>query len=154
MFVSGFEPSNVFFIMHYLFVAAVGLHIETKDPLFINSHPVLTDAETTLEDLLLESLVEHGYDIANPREPVFLQSFNENSLRYMANYGTALPLVMLLTAADNVTDARLRQLAEFAYGIGPARRMIVRTNLRNQVSLKTFVLFLPPFLLSWIVEAA
>ena len=117
----------------FFVVSSVGLHIETKDPLFINSHPLLIGAGTTLEDLLLESLDENGYNIANPREPVFLQSFDESSLRYMANYGAALPLVLLLDTTDDVSDGRLQQLAQFAYGIGPPKRLIVETNANNQV---------------------
>lgn len=119
----------------------VGLHIETKDPQFINSRPVVLEAGTSLEDLLLDALVGHDYDINNARQPIFIQSFSENSLRYIAGRNASLPLIMLLDVLSVVTDQRLQQLAEFAYGIGPSKQLIVRTNLRNQVNsndLNTF----------------
>lgn len=114
-----------------LLIVVVGLHLETKDPEFINSRPFVIDAGTTLEDLLLEALTRHGYDITNPREPVFLQSFDENSLQYMHDKGVGLPKVLLLST--DITDTRLEELSQWCYGIGPNKRSIVRTNTRNQV---------------------
>ena len=117
-----------------LCVCLVGLHIETKDPLFINSRLAALGAGTTFEDLLLQSLVGHGYDVSDPRQPIFIQSFNEQSLRYIGNRtNVRLPLVMLLSDNDDLSDDRLRQLAQFAYGIGPYKKSIIRTKSMNQV---------------------
>lgn len=71
----------------------VGIYVETKDPRFINSLPIIREANTTFEDLLLTALRDFGYD--DRRSPCFLQSFSEGSLRYMADR-SPLPAVILL----------------------------------------------------------
>lgn len=111
----------------------VGIYVETKDTRFINSLPIVKDANTTFEDLLLAALRGFGYDDA--RSPCFLQSFSEDSLRYMADR-SPLPAVMLLPPIP-ISDDALARYAVFAYGIGPDKRAIVRVNSSNHIVERT-----------------
>ncbi|XP_078481944.1 uncharacterized protein LOC100183504 isoform X1 [Ciona intestinalis] len=98
----------------------VGIYPETKNPPFFNQH--LLDQNTTMEDLLLTSLEKHGY--VTPTSPCFIQSFEPNSLRYLANK-TELPLIFLVNIP--ITDTKLTEFAEFCYGLGPSKSLILPT---------------------------
>ena len=98
----------------------IGLHLETKEPNWVNSLDILQN--NTFEDVVLAELQTHGYTDA--RDPVFLQSFSAESLTYFRSR-TDLPIIQLL--ASPVSDERLAEIAEYAQGIGPARELIVLT---------------------------
>ena len=92
----------------------IGLHLETKDPNWTNSLPIMDG--TTFEKLVVEVLNRAGY--THGRDPVFLQSFEEDSLDRMGKM-TDLPLVRLLhPLADNPTDDQLTDWSNSFYGIG------------------------------------
>lgn len=113
----------------------VGVYIETKSPVFTNSLSIVQNANVTFEGLILEIIQRFGY--TSSRSPCFLQSFNEDSLLYFANR-TSLPLTMLLRSSDDdISDARLDQIARFAYAIGPDKQLVIRTNSTNHVDLRT-----------------
>jgi glycerophosphoryl diester phosphodiesterase len=111
----------------------VGIYPETKDPIWTNSLDILQEANTTFEDLLVDVLHQYGYQ--EPRDPCFIQSFNENSLRYMSER-TDLPLIMLGVSAL-ASDDRLDSLAEFCYGIGPSKSSIVNVGSDGRISQRT-----------------
>ncbi|EFJ52138.1 hypothetical protein VOLCADRAFT_33032, partial [Volvox carteri f. nagariensis] len=79
---------------------SVGIYPETKHPSWTNSLPCVRAANTTLEDILLAALSAAGFGAplgseAWARRPVFLQSFEASSLRYLAAR-TCAPTVLLL----------------------------------------------------------
>ena len=99
----------------------VGLHLETKSPRWTNSLPFM--AGTTLENIVVEVLNRYGY--RRKWQPVFLQSFDEESLIRLKAL-TDLPLVRLIGyPVVNTSDARLKEWAESFYGIGPWKVMII-----------------------------
>ena len=111
---------------------SVGLHLETKSPRWTNSLPFMTG--TTLENLAVELLSRYGYQCK--WHPVFLQSFDEESLMRLKTL-TNLSLVLLIeNLAVNTSDARLKELAESFYGIAPWKVMII-PSYSNQTKWKT-----------------
>lgn len=109
----------------------VGLHLETKNVVWTNGLSIMTQANTTLEDLLVAALERYGY--TSPTDPVFIQSFDMNNLPYLRTK-TALPLVQLLNPGDDLSDEALQRYAEYSYGIGPEKTLIVTSNSNRQIS--------------------
>lgn len=102
-----------------------GLYPETKGP------EVYSGRGFEMERLVLEELRHHGLDRpgADPKTPVIIQSFSAASLRKMAfELKTKLPLVLLISDAGGggewLTEGGLRQVKEFASGIGPAKKLL------------------------------
>ena len=94
----------------------IGVYPETKHPTY---HESLGLAIT---DSLLAVLARHGY--RGPADPVWVQSFESGNLR-AARGRTKLRLVFLIEAAGpETTPAGLREIAEFADGIGPSKDLI------------------------------
>ena len=92
----------------------VGLYLESKQPRWINSLPIMSG--TTLEKLAVDVLHRHGY--RRKRDPVFLQSFEEESL-YRLKELTKLPLVRLIHhPAVDTSDTQLKEWSSSFYGIG------------------------------------
>jgi glycerophosphoryl diester phosphodiesterase len=58
--------------------------------------------------------------------PVIIQSFDEEAIRRVAKELPAIPRVFLTSKDDDVTDARLRELAKFSTGIAPEKFVIAR----------------------------
>lgn len=95
--------------------AGVGLYPETKHPMYFRS------AGLPLEEPMLAILATHGY--SQRGDPVFLQSFEPDSLRALRSM-TGLRLVQLIgEAAPGNPD--LDEIAGFADGIGPAASLVV-----------------------------
>ena len=59
-------------------------------------------------------------------DPGHIQSFDEASVRRVATELPTIPRVFLTEDDADVTDARLRELATFATGIAPAKKVIER----------------------------
>jgi glycerophosphoryl diester phosphodiesterase len=86
-----------------------------------------------MEAKLASELKEAGWD--SPRDPVFIQSFEVNNLKTLHKL-TGLRLIQLMDAeggpADHAkpsyaamaTPAGLKEIATYAYGIGPNKSMI------------------------------
>ncbi|KAG2442547.1 hypothetical protein HXX76_002633 [Chlamydomonas incerta] len=122
---------------------SVGIYPETKHPSWTNALPAVRAANTTLEDILLAALAAAGFDSAlgSPgwrQRPVFLQSFEAASLRYMASRSCA-PGILLLgdwedwvapdsnrTLADLTDDRSLAEIAGWAAGLGMSKSSLVR----------------------------
>jgi glycerophosphoryl diester phosphodiesterase len=103
-----------------------GLYPETKDP------DVYGSRGFDMESLLLAQLAKNQLDRpgtdANP--PVIIQSFSAASLRKMRKAGSTLPLTFLVSDLDKtrdrwLTDDGLRQVREFANGLGPAKALLL-----------------------------
>lgn len=116
----------------------VGVYPETKHPSF---HRALG---LPLEEPLLAALAQAGWTEAD--SPVFIQSFEGGNLRRLATQ-TGVRLIQLLdepglrpfdfitgadprTYGDLMTPENLRQIATYAYGIGPWKRSIIGENGR------------------------
>ena len=100
---------------------SVGIYPETKEPKWINSLKIIKDANTTFEDLLVQSLRKHGY--TEKGDPCFIQSFSLDSLKYMKST-TPLPLVQLVRPGASITDDDLKKWSKVCYGIGPSKTHI------------------------------
>ncbi|MDT0328946.1 glycerophosphodiester phosphodiesterase family protein [Nocardiopsis lambiniae] len=99
----------------------IGIYPETKHP----SYHVSQGLE--LEPPLIAALKAAGLTGPEPRVPVFLQSFEAESLRKLAETGS--PLVFLLGTEEHwrhyTTPDGLAEVASFAHAIGPAKTLIV-----------------------------
>ena len=74
------------------------------------------------ESALIEVLSRYGYESAS--DPVYVQSFEEESLMRMRELGSELRLVQLIAGSEQhdelVTPEGLDRIAEYADGIGPS----------------------------------
>lgn len=108
----------------------VGIYLETKHPTYFRSIGL------PIEEKLLQHLDKHG--LMDADDPVFIQSFEVSNLQWL-NRRTEVPLVQLiesdgtpadqqgtgLTYASMLTPQGLAQVARYADGIGPDKRLIV-----------------------------
>lgn len=109
----------------------VGVYPETKHPTYFRSIGL------PLEDKLLASLTRAGWNRADA--PVFIQSFEVANLRRLKSQ-TDVRLIQLIAAGsppdrgieadiptyeDMLTSDGLRDVAAYAYGIGPEKRLVI-----------------------------
>jgi glycerophosphoryl diester phosphodiesterase len=107
----------------------IGVYPETKHPGYFRS------INLPLEEPLLAALKDAGLDKADA--PVFLQSFEPDSLKRLAVL-TPLPRIQLLVAAGEATsDTGLAAIAMYAQGIGPAKTMIVPVDAQGRAGPPT-----------------
>lgn len=101
----------------------IGIYPETKHPAYHVSQGL------ELEPVLIAALREAGLAGPEPRVPVFLQSFEAESLRKLAE--TELPLVYLMGSQEHwlryTTPEGLAEVASFAHAIGPAKSLVIPT---------------------------
>jgi glycerophosphoryl diester phosphodiesterase len=103
-----------------------GLFPELKNP------QLYEDLETSFEVLFLETLREYQLDRPgqDQKTPVIVQSFHEGILRRLKNdLGSQIPLVFLVSQemeASWLSKEGLRQIKEFAGGIGPSKHLLQR----------------------------
>jgi len=94
----------------------IGIYPETKHPTYFRKLGL------PLEEKLLASLERHGW---NRREsPVFIQSFENGNLRELRKQ-TKVRLIQLVGAPATLDDAALADIASYADGIGPEKRLVV-----------------------------
>lgn len=99
----------------------VGIYPETKSSAWHR------DQGLNLERALIELLAAYGYE--GPDANVMVQSFEPESLKYIRfELGSELPLVQLIANiglhAHMTTAEGLDEIATYAVGIGPAKRLI------------------------------
>jgi len=98
----------------------VGIYPELKRPAWHDSQGL------PMEQALLDILDEYGY--TKPGAKIFVQSFEQTSLKKLRDLGTKLPLVQLISAnwsfAGMWTKSGLDQIATYADGIGPSKTII------------------------------
>jgi glycerophosphoryl diester phosphodiesterase len=114
----------------------IGIYPETKHPTYFRGIGL------PLEGKLVEILAKHGYDKAD--SPVFIQSFEIGNLKDLRKM-TPVKLVFLYdepdmrpydfvvsgdkrTFAELLAPANLQEIAAFANGIGPWKRLIIAEN--------------------------
>jgi glycerophosphoryl diester phosphodiesterase len=81
-----------------------------------------------IADGVLKLLDQFGY-LAGGGDPVYLQCFDPEELKRVRQIaGPDLPLIQLLDSKTEVTDELLREITEYAAGIGPSIKLIYRGN--------------------------
>ena len=99
-----------------------GLYPELKSP------PLYTGRGVDMVKLFVESVQKSGLDRpASLREtPMIVQSFDEATIRRLARELPGVPRVLLMGSfgAAGMPDARLREIATFATGIGPTKELV------------------------------
>jgi glycerophosphoryl diester phosphodiesterase len=100
----------------------IGMYPELKSP------PLYTARGVDMMKLFVESVKKNGLDrpASLRTTPVIIQSFDEASIRRAATELPTIPRVFLTSSENDVTDARLRELATFATGIAPQKTVIAR----------------------------
>ena len=94
----------------------IGVYPETKHPTYFRSIGL------PLEEPLMRALDKHGW---NTREaPVFIQSFETGNLRALRKQ-TKVRLIQLAATAAVLEGDRLKDIATYADGIGPEKRLII-----------------------------
>jgi glycerophosphoryl diester phosphodiesterase len=101
-----------------------GIYPETKAP------EVYGSLGFDMEKLVMDVLAKNRLDKpgADPKTPVFLQSFSADSLKKMRlSMNVMLPLLFLVTDRDRdlwLTKERMAEIKTFADGIGPAKGIV------------------------------
>lgn len=99
-----------------------GVYPELKSPAFYAGRGV------DMVKIFADSVRRHGLDRPDSLKstPVIVQSFDEASVRRLARELPAIPRVFLTSHDRDVTEERLREVATFATGIAPDKRVIAR----------------------------
>jgi glycerophosphoryl diester phosphodiesterase len=94
----------------------IGIYPETKHPTYFRGIGL------PLEEKLLAALDAHGWNTHDA--PVFIQSFEQGNLRELRKR-TRVRLIQLVSSASMVDAAGLKDIATYADGIGPEKRLLV-----------------------------
>ncbi len=101
-----------------------GLYPELKSP------PLYVGRGVDMVKIFVESVRNNGLDRPESLRttPMIVQSFDEPTIRRLAEELPTAPRILLIDSlpGDGLTDARLRELAGFATGIGPAKDLLDR----------------------------
>ena len=106
----------------------VGIYPETKHPTYFRTIGL------PLEEKLVAALAKHGWNRADA--PVFIQSFEQGNLREL-HKTTQVPLIQLVSDAKLLSDSGLAEIATYAKGIGPEKRLIVPVNADGTLGAPT-----------------
>ena len=76
--------------------------------------------------LFVESVKKHGLDTAESlkKTPVIIQSFDRPTIKRMSVELPTVPRVFLTSDEQDITEAQLKDLATFAQGIAPEKRLV------------------------------
>lgn len=98
----------------------VGVYPELKSP------PLYTARGIDMARLLADSLKKHGLDTADAQKktPVIIQSFDRPTIKRMSVDLPTVPRVYLTSDEKDITDAQLADLATFAQGIAPEKKLV------------------------------
>jgi glycerophosphoryl diester phosphodiesterase len=119
----------------------LGVYPETKHPTYFQRLGL------ALEPKLVGILRHNGLDRADA--PVFIQSFEAHNLQSLHDdFKVRIPLIFLTSAtgnpfndprsyADYTTPAGLRDLAQYAFGIGPDKAQIIPRKADNTLGVPT-----------------
>jgi len=99
-----------------------GLYPELKSPQLYKSRGI--DQVKLFVDLVKKNGLEKPESLKNT--PVIIQSFDEEAIRRVAVDLPTIPRVFLTEKDEDVTEARIRELAKFASGIAPMKSVIAR----------------------------
>jgi len=111
----------------------VGVYPELKQPSYFNEYiSEMEGEENRFEDRLLDVLMEFGY--RDETQACFIQCFELESLEYLSNR-TKLPLVYL--TGGRLSDDKLSEISQYAYGIGVSKNVIVQVGADNHILRNT-----------------
>ena len=99
-----------------------GLYPELKSPELYKSRGV--DQVKLFVDIMRKNGLEKPESLKTT--PVIIQSFDESAIRRVAVDLPTVPRVFLTSKDEDVTEARIRELAKFATGIAPEKFVIAR----------------------------
>ena len=99
-----------------------GLYPELKSPELYQSRGV--DQVKLFVDIMRKNGLEKPESLKTT--PVIIQSFDESAIRRVAIDLPTVPRVFLTGKDEDVTEARIRELAKFATGIAPEKFVIAR----------------------------
>jgi len=99
-----------------------GLYPELKSP------PLYTARGVDMEQIFVRVIKQNGLDKPDSLKttPVIIQSFDENTIRRVARDLPTIPRVFLTSRDEDVSEARIKELAKFATGIAPEKVVIAR----------------------------
>lgn len=101
-----------------------GLYPELK------SSPLYGSRGVDMVNIFVESVMSNGLDRPESLRttPMIVQSFHEPTIRRLAAELPTVPRILLMDSicGDGLTGARLREIASFATGIGPAKDLLDR----------------------------
>ncbi len=99
-----------------------GLYPELKSP------PLYVSRGVDMEQIFVRVIKQNRLDTAESLKttPVIIQSFDEATVRRVAKDLPSIPRLFLTEKDEDVTDARLREVATFATSIGPNKNVIAR----------------------------
>ena len=99
-----------------------GLYPELKSP------PLYVSRGVDMEQIFVRVIKQNRLDTAESLKttPVIIQSFDEATVRRVAKDLPTIPRLFLTERDEDVTDARLREVATFATSIGPNKNVIAR----------------------------
>jgi len=99
-----------------------GIYPELKSPELYKSRGV--DQVKLFVELIKKNGLEKPESLK--KMPVIIQSFDEETVRRVAKELPTIPRVFLTSRDEDVTEARIRELAKFASGIAPEKYVIAR----------------------------
>ena len=99
-----------------------GIYPELKSPELYKSRGV--DQVKLFVDLVKKNGLETPASLKT--FPVIIQSFDESAIRRVAAELPTIPRVFLTSKDEDVTEARIKELAKFATGIAPEKFVIAR----------------------------
>lgn len=99
-----------------------GLYPELKSPELYKSRGV--DQVKLFVDVIRRNGLEKPESLRTT--PVIIQSFDEDAIRRVSADLPTIPRVFLTSKDEDVTEARIRELATFATGIAPEKAVIAR----------------------------
>jgi glycerophosphoryl diester phosphodiesterase len=99
-----------------------GMYPELKSPQLYKSRGI--DQVKLFVDVVRKNGLEKPESLRTT--PVIIQSFDEEAIRRVAVDLPTIPRVFLTSRDEDVTEARLRELAKFASGIAPEKFVIAR----------------------------
>jgi len=99
-----------------------GMYPELKSPQLYKSRGI--DQEKLFVDVVRKTGLHTPESLK--KTPVIIQSFDEDSIRRVAVDLPTIPRVFLTSKDEDVTEARLKELAKFSTGIAPEKFVIAR----------------------------
>ena len=99
-----------------------GLYPELKSPQLYKKRNI--DQERLFVEVIRKNGLEKPESLQST--PIIIQSFDEEAVRRVATDLPTIPRVFLTSNDQDVSDARLREIATFATGIAPEKAVIAR----------------------------
>ena len=99
-----------------------GMYPELKSPQLYKSRGI------DQVKLFVEAVKKNGLEKPESlkQTPMIIQSFDEEAIRRVASDLPTIPRVFLTSKDEDVTDARIKELAKFSTGIAPEKFVIAR----------------------------